>query len=228
MSEIEGTAYGVDALTDLTRELLEDDETAYAYLLEAWLAQTTGKLREARREAGLTQAEVAERLGTKQPAIARLERDHEGRSSLRRFLEYALACGVLPFELSLESAEEMRRYALDNPDEPITETAYENWLYGTSVEETALERQAPAKVRGLGFEVLPRDVFSHHQTYTSDFYFGVNRGNSSGDRLAGSSLPQYSEGSGPCLSTGQYRANKNRAVPGSRKTLDDQELKLAS
>ena len=65
MSEIHGTAHGADALTDLTRRLLEDDEVAYAYLMESWLTAAAGKLREARREAGLTQEEVAERLGTK-------------------------------------------------------------------------------------------------------------------------------------------------------------------
>ncbi len=58
-------------------------------------------LREARRRAGLTQTELAQRANTKQPAIARYER---GRAvpdiaTLARLIE---ACG---FELRLELAE---------------------------------------------------------------------------------------------------------------------------
>jgi predicted transcriptional regulator len=49
-----------------------------------------------RREAGLTQAEVAERMGTKAPAITRLERAiAAGRQSptVETLTRYAQACG---------------------------------------------------------------------------------------------------------------------------------------
>jgi len=49
-------------------------------------------VREARRRAGITQAELAGRVGTTQSALARLERGHT-EPSLRRVLELVRACG---------------------------------------------------------------------------------------------------------------------------------------
>jgi len=49
-------------------------------------------VREARRRAGLTQAELAARAGTTQSAIARLERGN-GSPSLERISELLAACG---------------------------------------------------------------------------------------------------------------------------------------
>lgn len=119
---------GIDAVHDLERQMLEGDEDgAYAYLLESWVSSCAAKLREARRREGLTQEEVAERLNTKQPAIARLEKDHEGRFSLRRFAEYALACGLLPLEVPLEPSEEVRRFALNDATTPRTWESVEGW-----------------------------------------------------------------------------------------------------
>jgi transcriptional regulator with XRE-family HTH domain len=62
-------------------------------------------VREARRRAGLTQAELARRVGTTQSAIARIER---GRTepSLRRVRELVRACGLelLPMLAVLDEA----------------------------------------------------------------------------------------------------------------------------
>jgi transcriptional regulator with XRE-family HTH domain len=55
---------------------------------------TTGSLaREARRRAGLTQAELAARLGTTQSALARLENDRSA-TSLDRLARIARTCGL--------------------------------------------------------------------------------------------------------------------------------------
>lgn len=126
MSEVEVSERKESALADLARELLEDEETAYEYLKEGWIASAVASLREARREAGLSQEEVANVMGTKQPAIARLEKDHEGSFSLRRFAEYALACDVLPLDILLKPAEILREHALNDPEAPKTELAYEH------------------------------------------------------------------------------------------------------
>jgi transcriptional regulator with XRE-family HTH domain len=58
-------------------------------------------IREARRRAGLTQAQLAERVGTSQPAIARYERARAmpDLPTLHRIVE---ACG---YELNLELVE---------------------------------------------------------------------------------------------------------------------------
>lgn len=50
-------------------------------------------IREARRRAGLTQAELAERLGTTQSAIARLERGHTD-PGYARVAAAVRACGL--------------------------------------------------------------------------------------------------------------------------------------
>jgi len=53
-------------------------------------------LLKARRDAGLTQAQVAERMGTQPPAIARLERSlatGKHSPSLATLRKYAEACG---------------------------------------------------------------------------------------------------------------------------------------
>ena len=68
-----------------------------AIMLEAQLAL---KLEEARKSCGLTQKELAARIGTSQPQIARLEsRGYIG--SVRTLAEYAAACGK-KLKISLE------------------------------------------------------------------------------------------------------------------------------
>lgn len=55
---------------------------------------TAGTLiREARRRAGITQAELASRVGTTQSAVARLERSRTD-PSLERVVEVVEACGL--------------------------------------------------------------------------------------------------------------------------------------
>lgn len=73
----------------------------------------TSLVKEARRRAGLTQSELAGRVGTTQSAVARLER---GRSdpSFDRVRELVEACG---FEL---------RWALVEPDDSVWSTALSN------------------------------------------------------------------------------------------------------
>jgi ribosome-binding protein aMBF1 (putative translation factor) len=60
-----------------------------AIMLEAQIAL---KLEEARKTCGLSQQELAARMGTSQPQIARLERQGY-TGSLRTLAEFAAACG---------------------------------------------------------------------------------------------------------------------------------------
>lgn len=92
----------------IRRRLHRRPEAIAAYLRAGWLAEAAAALREARRAAGLTQQEVAERLGTTQSAIARMENDFEGRYTLRRYIDYLLACGRVPLDIATEPIEAAR------------------------------------------------------------------------------------------------------------------------
>ncbi|MEO7000335.1 MAG: helix-turn-helix transcriptional regulator [Ktedonobacterales bacterium] len=92
--------------------LMRDEETARAYLKESFLTEAMLALFHARRDAGLTQAQIAERMGTKQSVIARWERDFGGSISLRNYVEFALACGVLPLDIALAPVDSIRNYAI--------------------------------------------------------------------------------------------------------------------
>lgn len=158
-------------LSDLVREVLEESpEAARAYLRESWLLAAIRALRDARRRAGLSQAEVAARLGTTQPAIARLENDREGRTTLHRYVDYALACGMLPLEIVVEPLESVRQFAVENPMAPRTQTCYEAWARRTAAPTSrdvataagAPSRDLPASARrrgaspGVWFHSQPR------------------------------------------------------------------------
>lgn len=102
-------------LESLEQELLRDDE---AFRLE-WVERNTGKMaaelaslaQEMRREAGLSQTELARRLGISQPVVARLEsRDPQRLPTFDTVAKLAAACGrrmVIRFEPIAEDAGEM-------------------------------------------------------------------------------------------------------------------------
>ena len=79
-------------LAELKARLLDDPQTRAEYDAQAPEFTLAHELIAARTRAGLSQAEVAERMGTSQSAVARLE---SGRSlpSLRTLERYASATG---------------------------------------------------------------------------------------------------------------------------------------
>ncbi len=107
-------------------EMLTDehngDAFAHSYLKASFLSSAIDALFQARRQAGLTQAQVAEKLGTKQAAIARLEADTEGAISLRRYVEFALACGMVPLNIELvpinAARDSILTHLIEKPYEP--------------------------------------------------------------------------------------------------------------
>ena len=72
------------------RELLADPEVQAIYAEEAEKKELWLALVEARQAAGLTQAELAERLGVSQAQVARVERkgyDSQTLTTLRRYVK---------------------------------------------------------------------------------------------------------------------------------------------
>ncbi len=82
---------------ELVKKMLKDPAVKAAYENQAQEFSLLDELLKARRRAGLTQAEVAERMGTKPPAVARLEagggskRHSPSIATLRKYAE-AVGC----------------------------------------------------------------------------------------------------------------------------------------
>lgn len=118
-------------IADLIRQMVsdeKDEEYVKEYFKIDFLTAAIDALSLARRRAGLTQVQVAERLKTKQSAIARLESDTTGAISLRRYVEFALACDMVPLEIKMVPVRLLREYTQAHPEEPKTESFYNTWL----------------------------------------------------------------------------------------------------
>lgn len=103
-------------------------ENAVEFLRAAFLSSAVDALFYARRKAGLTQEQVAQKLGKKQEAIARWEADKEGKMSLRQYFDLAAACGRIPLNIALEPTELVRDFIVDCSEEDPTPALYYPWL----------------------------------------------------------------------------------------------------
>ena len=108
-----------------------NDEFITAYLKADFLTSAAISLSTLRHDAGLTQVEVAEQLHTKQSAIARLEADFDGTMSLRRYVDFALACGVIPHNLTFVPINIARNFTMTQPEVPLTFENEKNWYDAT-------------------------------------------------------------------------------------------------
>ncbi len=115
----------------LVQQLTDEEEGkdfAVDYFKSGFMSSAVNTLFYMRRQAGLTQAQVAERLNTKQSAIARLEGDVDGGISLRRYIEFALACGMVPHDITFAPLESVVNYTVAQPKVPYTQVNYQEWL----------------------------------------------------------------------------------------------------
>lgn len=98
-------ASSVNTTSDFIAEMMMDEkdgeEFTLEYLKARFLSSVGRSLYYARRQAGLTQAQVAERMNTTQSAIARFEADKNGAMSFHRYVDFAIACGLMPHSLVL-------------------------------------------------------------------------------------------------------------------------------
>ncbi len=133
--------------------LLESDATADAYLRESWIASVFALLRDTRRAAGMSQQQLADRLGMKQSAIARLEGAED--TKLSTVWKYLAACGKAAADLEAVPLERLRAFALANPGAPRTAPAVKpgtlRWILDASPARRP-DRTTPGTVPKVTFE----------------------------------------------------------------------------
>lgn len=95
-SNVETTS---DFMSKMMMDEKDGEEFTREYLKARFLSSIGRSLYYARRQAGLTQADVAERMHTTQSAIARFESGKDGSMSFRRYVDFAMACGMMPRSL---------------------------------------------------------------------------------------------------------------------------------
>lgn len=161
----------------IVRELTDEKNgLAFAreYLKADFLAAAVDALFYARRQAGLTQEQVAQQLGKKQEAIARWEADKEGRMSLRQYFDLALASGRVPLNMVLEPVESVRNFVINHPEGPQTPYSYFAWLQKCSEPTSAPQ---PPTVHALTVQAVitgaPNTALST-QELTSGWQLAVN------------------------------------------------------
>ena len=82
-------------LAELKKQWMQDAEVREAYEERAYEFEIASALITARTNAGLSQSEVAERMGTTQSAVARLEGGSQ-LPSMKSVIRYATAIGAHP------------------------------------------------------------------------------------------------------------------------------------
>lgn len=107
MMEKPEEAIGEKTMSSYVERVVANEDTGEEFTIEyfrtKFLSSVGRSLYYARRNAGLTQEQVAERMQTHQSAIARFEADRNGSMSFRRYADFAIACGMLPKSLKTHS-----------------------------------------------------------------------------------------------------------------------------
>jgi transcriptional regulator with XRE-family HTH domain len=146
-------------IADMARESVEEsEESAKGFLRESWRAHTMATLYRARWAANLTQAEVAESLGTTQSAIARLERAED--TSLRRFWDYLYVCGVSPLWVETVPFSELREYVRQQPGADRTARPVEKWRASKHPPKATPRRKRAARSKEPAFINEDKETYS--------------------------------------------------------------------
>jgi len=89
-------------LTELKKRWLQDEDVHREYEGQSYEFEVAHELIEARVSAGLTQEEVADKMGTTQSVIARIE-SASHLPSMKSIVRYAMAVGARPMLKLLSS-----------------------------------------------------------------------------------------------------------------------------
>ncbi len=107
-------------IRNLPQEIVNDDQALREFLKTDWILSTMLNLEKVRKDVHYSQKDLAQRLGTTQSVVSRTESDSTGAISVRRYVEWLLACGVVPMELAVEPWLKVKTQAyMANSSSPI-------------------------------------------------------------------------------------------------------------
>lgn len=107
----------------LPQDIIFDNDNLKEYLKTDWIIGMMLRLEQARKDAGLTQGDLAQKLNRQQSVVSRTERDLEGSISLSRYADWLFACDAIPSEIEIMSLENARQNLLMAPMNSITQTS---------------------------------------------------------------------------------------------------------
>ncbi len=167
-----------DSVADLLEDIIDDDGAFASEVQQAIESQRlAAALFQMRNNVGLTQEEVARRMGRTQSSISKLEHSTTDRISVRDLEEYASAIDVnlvISFEKQMTAADrvkfyffeikkhldEMRELAGDDPDIVAgVDKFYNEWLINTlrhfsdgkkQLSEAKQPNESPERMRIVG------------------------------------------------------------------------------
>ena len=107
-------------IRNVPQEIVNDDQALREFLKTDWILSTMLNLEKVRKDGHYSQRDLAQRLGTTQSVISRTESDSTGAISVRRYVEWLLACDVVPTELAMEPWLKVKTQAyMTNNSSPI-------------------------------------------------------------------------------------------------------------
>ena len=110
-------------IADLIHDLMNDpDSDPTAYLRATWLVNLPRLLRNARRQSGISESKMAQRLGVDVSYVVMMETNRSGELPVSKMIDYFLICGVLPYELEIADVAEFVTAVKRYPSDPLTVT----------------------------------------------------------------------------------------------------------
>ena len=112
------------------------DESAQHWLRAGWLRKTVDQIMWARHNAGISQAELAARIGTTQAEISKLERGQDMK--LSRYIDCMIALDLAPMVPETVPLQTVLAEIRTNPRIPLTAASF------TDAQEAAAPESSPA------------------------------------------------------------------------------------